>query len=126
MDAKSFDSGYCFNCIIYFEAFSRFGPVFINCKHFFSCLILSKGKKSFFFTKTTIARAFLKQLLTDQFEIFYSYLYCALNSTLKFNFVPLFYFIKAFKKYQKHSLQNSLKNFVFSFSYFHGSSRKLK
>ena len=109
MDTRTFDSEYCYSCSIYFETFSPFGSVFIDYKRFnFSYFIFFKQKKRWFHLKT-YANLHQKPLLANKIKICYSYIYCALSANSKFNFEPLFDFIKNFKEYLKQPLQNSLK-----------------
>ena len=48
-------------------------------------------------------------MLANEIKIYYLHNYYTLNTTLKFNFEPLFDFIKNFEKYMKQSIQNSWK-----------------
>jgi hypothetical protein len=50
----------------------------------------------------------------------------ALSEESKFNFKPLFDFIKVSKEYLKHCPQNSNKNSAFLFPHFHSNSEWLK
>ena len=55
----------------------------------------------------------------------YLYIYYALSATPKFNFKPLFDFIKIFKEYLKQPIQNSLNKYAFSFPLFHNKLVRL-
>ena len=50
--------------------------------------------------------------------VIYACIYCPLNATSESDFEQLFCFIKIFKEYLKHSLQNSLNFLYFYFSIF--------
>ena len=77
------------------------------------------------FLSKTCPKILQKQQLANEIKICSLYIYCALSATLKFNFKPLFDFIKAFKKYLKQSIQNSLNKYEFSFFRFHSNSGRL-
>ena len=57
---------------------------------------------------------------------YYLYIYYTLSAVSKSNFEPLFDFIKNFRKYLKHSMQNSLlKQCTFPFPHFHNEFEML-
>ena len=62
----------------------------------------------------------LEFALNDEIKVYYLYIYCALTTTSKLNFEPLFNFIKIFKEYLKQPIciQNSLKTCASSFPAF--------
>ena len=91
---------------------------------FFQLLYFFKAEKGIFFSKTC-ALVLQKQLLTNEIKICSSYIYCALSATSKFNFEPLFDFIKFFREYLKQLTQNSLNTYEFSFLHFHSNSGRL-
>ena len=67
-----------------------------------------------------------KQLLVNEINVCFSYIHCALSATSKFNFEPLFDFIKVFKEYLKQPIQNSVKRSTFLFPHFHRKLGRLK
>jgi hypothetical protein len=85
-----------------------------NYEHFSNCFIFFQAEdESFLFE--TCAQLLQKQLLTNDIKISNLHIHYAFGATSKFNFEPLFKFYNFYKEYRKHSIQNSLKKYAFSF-----------
>ena len=87
---------YTVRVVMYILRILALGSTFIDCKYFSSCFVFKLRKRDAYFEIR--AKLLQNQTLANNIKICYLYVHCTLlSATLKFNFEPLFDFIKIFE-----------------------------